>query len=72
MRLFDLYRGAGLPEGTKSLAFTLRFGADKTLRDKEVDGRVRRIVQRLESEHGATAALVARPGGVRAVLRCAD
>ena len=54
VRLFDLYRGAGIPEGTKSLAFTLRFGADKTLRDKEVDGRVRRIVQRLEAEHGAT------------------
>ena len=54
VHLFDLYRGAGLPDGTKSLAFTLRFGADKTLRDKEVDGRVRRVVKRLEAEHGAT------------------
>ncbi len=54
VRLFDLYRGDGLPDGTQSLAFTLRFGADKTLRDKEVDGRVRRIVKALEAQHGAT------------------
>ena len=54
VRLFDLYRGDGIPPGTKSLAFTLRFGADKTLRDQEVDGRVRRIVKALETGHGAT------------------
>ena len=54
VRLFDVYRGDGIPEGTKSLAFALRFGADKTLRDKEVDGRVRRVVKALEAEHGAT------------------
>ena len=53
VRLFDLYRGEGIPEGTKSLAFALRFGADKTLRDPEVDGRVRRIVQALETQHKA-------------------
>ena len=54
VRLFDLYQGEGIPDGTKSLAFTLRFGAGKTLRDQEVDGRVRRVVQALEAEHGAT------------------
>ena len=54
VRVFDLYRGDGIPEGTKSLAFALRFGADKTLRDKEVDGRVRRVVKALEAQHGAT------------------
>ncbi len=53
-RLFDVYHGTGVPQGHKSLAFTLRFGADKTLRDKEVDGRVRRIVKTLEAQHGAT------------------
>ena len=52
-RLFDLYRGDGVPPGTKSLAFTLRFGADRTLRDPEVDGRVRRVVGALEAQHGA-------------------
>ena len=54
VRLFDLYRGERVEAGAKSLAFALRFGADRTLRDEEVDGRVRRIVKRLEAEHGAT------------------
>ena len=53
-RVFDVYTGPTVPEGTKSVAFALRFGADKTLRDQEVDGRVRRIVKALEAEHGAT------------------
>ena len=54
VRVFDVYRGEGVAEGQKSLAVALRFGADKTLRDKEVDGRVRRIVKSLEAQHGAT------------------
>ena len=53
VRLFDLYEGAPLEPGTKSAAIALTFGADRTLRDKEVDGRVRRIVGALEREHGA-------------------
>ncbi|MEM6286021.1 MAG: phenylalanine--tRNA ligase subunit beta [Bacteroidota bacterium] len=53
-RLFDLYRGDRIEAGAKSLAFGLRFGADRTLRDEEVDGRMRRIVKALEAEHGAT------------------
>ncbi|MDT0632642.1 phenylalanine--tRNA ligase subunit beta [Rubrivirga litoralis] len=53
VRLFDLYRGEGVEAGHKSLAFALRFGADRTLRDKEVDGRVRRVVKALGAEHGA-------------------
>jgi phenylalanyl-tRNA synthetase beta chain len=36
--LFDVYRGAGLPEGKKSLAFSLTFrAADRTLTDDEVN-----------------------------------
>ena len=54
VRLFDFYEGEHVAEGSKSLAFALRFGADRTLRDQEVDGRVRRIVKSLEAEHGAT------------------
>ena len=54
VRLFDLYRGGGVEPGHKSLAFALRFGADRTLRDEEVDGRLRRVVKSLESEFGAT------------------
>ncbi len=53
-RVFDVYRGEGVAEGSKSLAVALRFGADKTLRDEEVDGRVRRIVKALEAQHGVT------------------
>lgn len=36
--LFDVYHGAGLPEGKKSLAFSLTFrAADRTLTDEEVN-----------------------------------
>lgn len=45
VRLFDLYRGAGVPEGWRSLAYSLVYRAgDRTLTDAEVDavhGRVR-------------------------------
>jgi len=35
--IFDLYRGKGLPEDSKSLAFSLRFRSpERTLQDKEV------------------------------------
>ncbi|HEX8299893.1 MAG TPA: phenylalanine--tRNA ligase subunit beta, partial [Rubricoccaceae bacterium] len=52
-RLFDVYRGDRIPAGTQSLAFALTLGADRTLRDAEVDGRVRRVVGALERAHGA-------------------
>ncbi len=39
--LFDVYRGPGVPEGHRSLAFRLRFSAiDRTLTDEEI-GRLR-------------------------------
>ena len=35
--LFDVYRGTGVPEGSRSLAYALRFQAlDRTLTDAEV------------------------------------
>ncbi len=35
--VFDVYKGEGLPEGKKSLAFNMQFrAADRTLKDKEV------------------------------------
>src|SRR5690606_35137135 len=37
VRLFDLYRGERIGAGQKSAAFALRFAADRTLRDEEVD-----------------------------------
>jgi len=36
--LFDVYQGPGIPEGTRSLAFSLAYGDPaRTLRDEEVD-----------------------------------
>jgi phenylalanyl-tRNA synthetase beta chain len=54
VQLFDLYRGAPVPEGKKSLAYALAFQApDKTLSDSLVAKQVERIMQRLKKELGA-------------------
>ncbi|MNC93867.1 Phenylalanine--tRNA ligase beta subunit [compost metagenome] len=43
---FDVYRGAGLPEGKKSLAFALSFRSDgRTLTDDEVNAVFAKIQQ---------------------------
>jgi phenylalanyl-tRNA synthetase beta chain len=45
--VFDVYQGAGLPEGKKSLAFTLVFRApDRTLTDDEVN----KVFNRIQNE----------------------
>ena len=51
--VFDLYEGEHIVEGRKSVAFSLRFGADRTLLDDEVDERVRSAVSALGERHGA-------------------
>lgn len=44
VEVFDLYSGAGLPEGKKSLAFSLVFrAADRTLTDDEVNAVFQKI-----------------------------
>ncbi len=44
LELFDVYRGQGLPEGRKSLAFSFAFrAADRTLTDSEVNAVLQRI-----------------------------
>lgn len=49
VRLFDLYRGEGLPTGTKSLALALTYQADdRTLTDKEVQKAHEKIEGRLK------------------------
>ena len=51
--VFDLYRGDGVAEGHRSLAFRLRLQAwDRTLTDKEVDRVVEKIVERLREDLG--------------------
>ena len=50
---FDLYEGKGIPEGTRSVAFRLRFRApERTLTDAEVDGAVAGVLRALEERHG--------------------
>jgi phenylalanyl-tRNA synthetase beta chain len=51
--LFDEFRGAGIPEGTRSLAWRLTFRhPERTLRDKEIDGRRSQLLKALEKDLG--------------------
>ena len=51
--LFDVFSGSPLPEGKKSLAFSIDLRApDRTLTVEEADAVVQRIVERLASEFG--------------------
>ncbi len=53
LTLFDEFVGQGIPEGSRSLAWALTFRhPDRTLKDKEVQGRTERIVQALQGELG--------------------
>jgi phenylalanyl-tRNA synthetase beta chain len=52
--VFDVYEGEGIGDDEKSVAFTLRFGADRTLTDEEVDEQIESIVDALEHRHNAT------------------
>ena len=50
VELFDLYRGKGLPDGKKSLAFSLIFrAADRTLTDDEVNKVFAAVQQDIEA-----------------------
>ncbi len=53
VQVFDLYEGEHVGAGNKSIAFGLRLGADRTLRDKDVDKVVSRILSALDAEFGA-------------------
>ncbi len=52
--LFDVFDGPPLPEGKRSLAFSIDFrAADRTLTDEEADRAVAAIVERLARDYGA-------------------
>lgn len=52
--LFDVFEGGSVPEGKKSLAFSVEFRApDRTLTDEEAERAVRAIVERLAERFGA-------------------
>ena len=55
IRLFDVYEGAGLPEGKKSLAITVRLQpVEHTLTDSEIEGFSKRLVAQVEKATGGT------------------
>jgi phenylalanyl-tRNA synthetase beta chain len=53
IRLFDVYEGAGLPEGKKSLAITIVLQPqDRTLTDTEIEGFSNRLIAQVEKTTG--------------------
>ena len=51
LHLFDEYTGKGIPDGTRSLAWRLTFRhPERTLRDKEIEGRRSKILSVLDKE----------------------
>ena len=54
VRLFDVYEGEQVPEGKKSLAYTITYhSATETLTDKAVNALHDKVVERLNQELGA-------------------
>jgi phenylalanyl-tRNA synthetase beta chain len=52
--LFDIYQGAGIPEGCKSVAFNLTLRADdRSITSEEADEDIRSILELLKEELGA-------------------
>jgi phenylalanyl-tRNA synthetase beta chain len=53
LRVFDEYRGQGLPAGTRSVAWRLVFRAvDRTLREDEADKALDKALRTVEHAHG--------------------
>ena len=54
VRLFDIYRGVGVPAGKKSLAFSLELRADdRTLTDSDSEQVVSKVLTALKEKLGA-------------------
>ena len=55
VKLFDIYRGTGVPEGKKSLAFSLELRADdRTLTDTDSEAVMENVLRALHDSCGAT------------------
>ncbi len=55
IRLFDIYRGTGVPEGKKSMAFSLQLRADdRTLTDTDSEAVVSKVLTALKEKLNAT------------------
>lgn len=54
VEIFDLYQGSQIPQGKKSIAFSLKFQAeDRTLTDEEVNVLINKIKDGLEEDYQA-------------------
>ncbi|MBO5891940.1 MAG: phenylalanine--tRNA ligase subunit beta [Oscillospiraceae bacterium] len=54
VKFFDIYRGTGIPEGKKSMAFSLELRADdRTLTDADSEGVVNKVLDALNEKLGA-------------------
>ena len=54
VKLFDIYRGVGVPEGKKSLAFSLELRADdRTLTDSDSEAVISKVLAALQEKLGA-------------------
>ena len=54
VKLFDIYRGAGVPAGKKSMAFSMELRADdRTLTDTDSEKVVSKVLSAIESKLGA-------------------
>ena len=51
--VFDVYEGENVGAKQKSVAFGLSLGAERTLRDKDVDKTVSKVLKALESDFNA-------------------
>ena len=55
VKLFDIYRGVGVPEGKKSMAFSMELRADdRTLTDTDSEGVVTKVLTALKEKLDAT------------------
>ena len=54
VKLFDIYRGTGVPEGKKSMAFSLELRSDeRTLTDADSEGVMRKVLASLKEKLNA-------------------
>ena len=52
--IFDVYEGKNIPEGKRSIAYSLSFGAnDRTLIDEEINNIMNKVIDNLQNKMGA-------------------
>ena len=49
-----MYEGKNIPEGKRSIAYSLSFGAnDRTLTDEEINNIMNKVIENLQNKMGA-------------------